>query len=334
MRRLAPVLPDRLISGREAARVLGLSAPMPGRLAAAGVLRAVRVSNRLTLFDREEVERLARERAERRGGTMTAKRAAIYCRVSTEGQERDGTSLQSQEGAVSATRRSAATWWTSATSTMKEPTRARTSGSGPGCRRCVRWPGGGRCRSSSPMQWTACPASRRLYILEDEFTRSDVEMAFVTEQFDKTPTGGSFAASAAAWGRSSARRSGALDAGQADPSAQREGQQLRLRPLWLSARDRETGTRSVYEPEEAVVRRIFRPTRRGGPSTPSSTRLNEAGVPPHPRARWTGKSTCRTPGAAPRCGSSSPARPTRAARAVDHPPDQAPQRGRLGVLGH
>src|SRR5215212_9862536 len=46
------------------------------------------------------VERRGRDdrhlRPERRGGAMSQKRAAIYARVSTEMQEREGTSLESQ----------------------------------------------------------------------------------------------------------------------------------------------------------------------------------------------------------------------------------------------
>lgn len=67
MDRSKPVPPERLISGREAARILGLSAPMAGKLAAGGLLRGFKVSTRLTLFDREEVEHVARERATHKG---------------------------------------------------------------------------------------------------------------------------------------------------------------------------------------------------------------------------------------------------------------------------
>ena len=212
--------------------------------------------------------------------TQATKRAAVYCRVSTEGQGRDGTSLASQEEAC---RRYAAELgyavderhvYREAHTGAELWERPRLSA----LREAVR-----RREVRAVVSYAIDRLSREpahLYILDDEFTRAAAGMLFVTEELDNTPEGELI--------RTIKGYSAKVEREKIKERSMR-GKLARLRAgkpngygfeLYGYRRNPDLGVREVHEPEAAVVRRIFRDFVEGGRSLRAiANELNAEGVP-------------------------------------------------------
>ena len=119
--------------------------------------------------------------------TTSQPRAAIYCRVSTPGQEEDGTSLATQEARC---RQYAAERGYSVVDVYRDVHTGMELWERPRInevRAAVR-----RGELAAVIAYDLDRLSRdqaHLYILDEEATRHGCELLFVTEEFDKSPVG-------------------------------------------------------------------------------------------------------------------------------------------------
>lgn len=224
------------------------------------------------------------------------KRIAIYCRVSTRGQEEEGTSLASQEEAC---RRYAAMhgytvaeehvshevytgtelWDRPWLTTLREAVRAR--------------------QVDILVAYATDRLARdpiHLAILAEECERSRVALAFVTEPLDASPEGAliRYVKGYAARIEHEKIRERTLRGKR----ARAEAGQLHNHgsDLYGYRRDKETRTRSIDEAEAAVVRQIFRwCAEEGATLREVARRLNEAGTPPPSAGKLSFDDPERTP---------------------------------------
>lgn len=227
---------------------------------------------------------------------LPAPRAAIYVRVSTKGQEDEGTSLASQESASRAyaaergyivaehhiyreVHTGAELWERPQLTALRQAVRAG--------------------EVDAIIAHSLDRLSREqghIYILDDECTRHDVAMLFVTEEFDNTPVGKvvrsvkGFAAELerekirerSLRGKRSLAEAGKLHNGGPE--------------LYGYRRDKVNRTRVIEEPEATVIRLIFRLVAEEHASVRAITRrLNEEGVPPPSAGKATYSDTTRVP---------------------------------------
>ena len=211
-------------------------------------------------------------------------RCVIYCRVSTDAQERDGTSLQTQQAACQ--EYALAHNWTVVTE-------IRDSSSGftlerPGMER-VR----GMLRDASADVILAFAVDRlsrnqnHIGVLFDEAHQSGVKLDFATEKFEDTAVG-RFILAARAFvaeverekivertlrGKAQRARSGKL------PQATGRG-------FYGYRYDAASGTRSVESREAGVVREVFETFTGGGSCHRIASALNRRGVPAFSGGRW------------------------------------------------
>lgn len=207
-------------------------------------------------------------------------RAAIYCRVSTDSQERDGTSLDTQEAAC---RRYAA----ERGYTVAEAHVYREAFSGAEFHDRPRL---GEMRAelrALELDIVVAYAVDRLsrdqvhiWLLLDEIDRADARLEMVTESFDDSPTG-KFLLSARAFAAEVERVKIRERSGRARLENASKGR------LAMNGTDRYgyrrvvgENRREIHEPEAAVVRDIFESYGLRGESLRSiMQRLNDAGVP-------------------------------------------------------
>ena len=211
-------------------------------------------------------------------------RAVVYSRVSTDAQERDGTSLETQEGSCVAYA-DARQWQVVA--------RIRDTASGfsldragiERVREMVR-----RREVDLILGYAVDRLSRnqnQIGVLFDEAATAGVRLEFVTENFEDTAIG-RFILAARAFvaeverekiverttrGKAQRARSGRI------PQGTGHG-------IYGYEYDRGTGTRRVHPAQAPIVRRIFEEFGSGAGVSRIATRLNEDGVPAHAGGPW------------------------------------------------
>jgi site-specific DNA recombinase len=220
--------------------------------------------------------------------------ALVYCRVSTKGQEQDGTSLDSQEAACVAHAQAQGY-------TVDRITREVYSGS-------ELWDRPLLARDRADLKFGKFAAlvsyatdrlardPIHLAIIADECARADVALIFVTEPLDSTPEGQliqyvkGYAASierAKIRERTLRGKHTRLLRGMLHSHAPE---------LYGYRRDKDAGKREIYEPEAQVVRLIFAWVADEGLAIRSvARRLNEQGVPPPSAGKMTFDDPDRTP---------------------------------------
>lgn len=211
-------------------------------------------------------------------------RVAIYSRVSTDGQEKEGTSLETQESACLG-HAGAAGWQVVA--------QERDAVSGASLDR----PGLARVRElvrSRQVDVVLCYAVDRLSrdqnhigILFDEAKSMGVRLEFVTENFEDTPVGrfilsvGAFVAEMerekilerTTRGKTARARSGRI------PQATGKG-------IYGYVYDAETGKRRVHPEQAPVVARIFETFAAGSSVSGIARELTEELIPAHGGGQW------------------------------------------------
>jgi site-specific DNA recombinase len=225
-------------------------------------------------------------------------RAAIYCRVSTTDQEREGTSLETQEAAC---RRYAEEHGY----TVSEAHVYRETYSGAEFHDRPRL---GELRAALRgraldvvIAYAVDRLSRdqvHIWLLLDEIERGGARLEMVTETFDDTPTG-KFLLSARAFAAEVEREKIRERSGRAKLALARAGKLYAPGPARYGYRHvRQEYRREIYEPEATVVRDIFESFgARGEPLRAILRRLNETGVPsPAVGKRNLGRSTRWVPG--------------------------------------
>lgn len=213
---------------------------------------------------------------------------AIYCRVSTAGQEAEGTSLDTQEAACRA-------YAAERGYAVAEVYREVFSGAELWARPClselreaVR-----RGEVEAIIAHAVDRLSREqahLYILDHECERAGVELLFVTEEFDKTPVGKmirSVKGFAAELEREKIRER-TMRGKAARTQAGRLG--ATNRPLYGYRWEDAAKSRYVIVEEHAeVVRQMFNLAGRGYPLRSIARDLTKLGIPsPNGRERWVG----------------------------------------------
>lgn len=186
--------------------------------------------------------------------TAPANTYLVYCRVSTEAQERDGTSLDTQEAAC---RRHVAERGGVVVAAIRDAVSGATLDR-PGLERARALL---RARAAAVLLVYAVDRltreQNRLGVLWDEAERHGYRLEAVTEQIEETPVGKMVAYLRTFVGelerekireRSIRGKRARIEAGRVHNYGAE---------LYGYRRNKQAGTRSIYEPEAAVVRQIF-----------------------------------------------------------------------------
>lgn len=208
---------------------------------------------------------------------MTTKRAAIYCRVSTRGQEEEGTSLETQEAECCG---HAAKLGYDVRGIYREVHSGFQLHERPRLQALREAVLGGNV--DAVIVYAVDRLSRRqahLAIIADELERAGVALFFVTEEFDKSAVG-EFIRAAKAFAAEVEREKLRERTARARQAIVEKG---RL-PTWCFAPygytfDRERGHRLVNEDEAAVVRDLYQMVADGVSLCALTKRLNERGIP-------------------------------------------------------
>ena len=224
--------------------------------------------------------RLRCDRPER----LTPLRALVYCRVSTDAQERDGTSLDTQEqAAIEAARRSGY----SVTETVRDTASGFTlERSGiEHVRRLLR-----AGAVDIVLSYAVDRLSRNqnhIGVLFDEVARAGARLEFVTEDFADTAIG-RFIVAARAFTAEVEREKIAERTMRGKAERARRGKlpQGTGKGMYGYAYDPKTGTRQIVEARAAVVRRIFEAFVAGRTCNGIANDLKRDSVPAFSGGRW------------------------------------------------
>jgi site-specific DNA recombinase len=215
---------------------------------------------------------------------MVPVRALVYSRVSTDAQERDGTSLDTQERAC-VEYAQAKNW------TVVECITDTASGSN------LERPGIERVRQllrQGTVEVVVCYAVDRLSrnqnhigVLFDEVERTGSRFEFVTEKFEDTAIGRFILAARAFIGEVEREKIAERTMrGKAERARSGKIPQGTGIGCYGYTYDRETGTRTVASPQATVIREIFSDFLSGVPIVSITNRLNYAGVPTFSGSKW------------------------------------------------
>ena len=216
--------------------------------------------------------------------TETAMRAILYSRVSTDAQERDGTSLDTQERACAELARDHG--W-------RVVRRIRDAASGGALERdgldelraALR-----RGEADIVIAYAVDRLSRsqnHIGILFDEFERAGVRLEFVTERFEDTAVG-RFILAARAFLAEVEREKIAERTMRGKEERARSGRipQAFGRGCYGYTYNPDTGRREIEPFQAAVVRRIFERYAASRSFSAVSSELNDAGIPAFSGGRW------------------------------------------------
>ncbi len=211
-------------------------------------------------------------------------RAVLYVRVSTDGQERDGTSLDTQEQAC--TKYAESQGW-------EIVARVHDTASGfslerPGIDRVRRYMRDGLV--DVVVAYAVDRLSRNqshIGILVDEADRYGAKLDFVTEDFEQTAVG-KFILSARAFVAEMEREKIVERTTRGKTARAKSGRlpQANGRGLYGYRYNRETGKREVDEYQASVVRRVFERYAETRSLSGVSSELNDAGIPAFTGGRW------------------------------------------------
>lgn len=211
-------------------------------------------------------------------------RCVIYCRVSTDAQERDGTSLDTQE-------RACMDFATGAGWTVIETIRDAASGFSldrPGLER-IREMMSAR-RTDVVLTFAVDRLSRNqnhIGVLFDEANGANVRLDFVTEKFEDTAVG-RFILAARAFVAEVEREKIVERTQRGKSQRAREGKlpQAAGRGMFGYRYDQATGTRTINEAEAATVRAVFTRFADGASCHGLACELNDRGITAFGGGKW------------------------------------------------
>ena len=212
-------------------------------------------------------------------------RALVYCRVSTDAQERDGTSLDTQErAAVKVARESCY----SVTETVRDTASGFTL-ERPGIEHVRRLLRAGAV--DIVLAYAVDRLSRNqnhIGVLFDEVAQAGAQLEFVTEDFEDTAIGRFILGGAHVHGGGRAREDRRENDARQGGARTDEGSSLRVRARGCTDTlyDPDTGTRQIVEAQAAVVRRIFEAFVAGRACNGIANDLNCEGIPAFSGGRW------------------------------------------------
>ena len=211
-------------------------------------------------------------------------RALVYCRVSTDAQERDGTSLDTQErAAVKVARESGY----SVTETVRDTASGFTL-ERPGIEHVRRLLRAGAV--DIVLAYAVDRLSRNqnhIGVLFDEVAQAGARLEFVTEDFEDTAIG-RFILAARAFTAEVEREKIAERTMRGKAERARRGKlpQGTGKGMYGYAYDPSTGTRRIINEQATVVRRIFEAFVAGRACNGIANDLNRDGVPAFSGGRW------------------------------------------------